>query len=102
MDADTAVKGVVIKNLQTDAMSTISAECVFIYVGMQPNVEMIPKSVEVNDGGFVKAGAEMETNIAGLFVAGDVRVKQYRQVATAMGDGVTAACSANHYLENHS
>lgn len=102
LETDVAVEGVVIKNVQTGAVSTLPAECVFIYVGMQPNVEMIPKDVEVNEGGFIKAGAEMETNVAGFFVAGDVRVKQYRQVATAMGDGVTAACSANHYIENHS
>lgn len=97
---DGVVKGVVIKNTKTSATKELAVEGIFIYVGMQPNTEFVPDTLHRDSVGFIVAGLEMETNIAGLFVAGDVRVKQYRQIATAMGDGVTAGCSANHYLEN--
>ena len=94
------VKGAIIKNTKTGATEKLNVEGIFIYVGMQPNTEFIPQELERDASGFIIAGLEMETNIPGLYVAGDVRVKQYRQIATAMGDGVTAGCSANHYLEN--
>ena len=94
------VKGTIIKNKTTGTTQTLNVEGIFIYVGMQPNTEFVPQKLQRDDAGFIVAGLEMETNISGLYVAGDVRVKQYRQIATAMGDGVTAGCSANHYLEN--
>ena len=49
--------------------------------------------------GFVKTDAEMQTNLPGLFAAGDVRAKLCRQVSSAVGDGATAATSALSYLE---
>lgn len=94
------VQGAVIKNTLTGEKTTLDVEGIFIYVGMQPNTEYVPSDLNRDESGFIVAGLEMETNINGLYVAGDVRVKQYRQIATAMGDGVTAGCSANHYLEN--
>lgn len=94
------VQGAIIKNTKTGATQRLDVEGIFIYVGMLPNTEFAPQALAKDESGFILAGLEMETNISGLYVAGDVRVKQYRQIATAMGDGVTAGCSANHYLEN--
>ncbi|MGL4722381.1 MAG: thioredoxin-disulfide reductase [Desulfovibrionaceae bacterium] len=100
LKTDSFLRGLVLKNTQDNTTKELPIDGLFIYVGMQPNADFLPQSLNTDDSGFIPSGPEMETNIPGLFVAGDVRVKQYRQVATAIGDGVTAACSANHFLEN--
>lgn len=50
------------------------------------------------DHGYIRVNADMETNVPGVFAAGDVTVKKYRQITTAMGDGTIAALQAGAYL----
>ncbi|MGE4505331.1 MAG: thioredoxin-disulfide reductase [Desulfovibrionaceae bacterium] len=71
---------------------------VFIFVGFSPNMEYVPESVEKDANGVI-TDVEMHTNVPGIFAAGDIRSKQCRQVATAVGDGATAATAAFSYLE---
>lgn len=94
------LNGVVIENIKTHEMSTVNANGVFVYIGMQPRTGIFAEQVQLNSWGYVEADDEMRTNLAGVFVAGDVRSKTVRQVATAVGDGAVAAVNAERYLAN--
>lgn len=90
--------GVVIENIKTQEISTVNANGVFVYIGMQPRTQMLKDQLKINSWGYVESDDEMRTNIEGVFVAGDVRSKTVRQVATAVGDGAVAAVNAERYL----
>jgi len=92
--------GVVIENIKTHTLSTVSANGVFVYIGMQPRTPIFADEIKLNQWGYVEADEEMRTNLTGVFVAGDVRSKTVRQVATAVGDGAIAAVNAERYLAN--
>lgn len=90
--------GVQIENVKTHEMSTINANGAFVYIGMQPRTQLFKDQLKINDWGYIEGNDEMRTNIEGVFVAGDVRSKAVRQVATAVGDGAVAAVNAERYL----
>ena len=90
--------GVVIENIKTHTLSTVNANGVFVYIGMQPRTTSFADEIKLNQWGYVEADEEMRTNLTGVFVAGDVRSKTVRQVATAVGDGAVAAVNAERYL----
>lgn len=90
--------GVEIENVKTHEFSTVEANGVFVYIGMQPRTQLLKDQLKINDWGYIEADGEMRTNIEGVFAAGDVRSKTVRQVATAVGDGAVAAVNAERYL----
>lgn len=96
---DTDVSAVVVKNLKTGALTERQADGVFIYAGMIPNTKFLQGEVNLNESGYVLASERMETSVAGVFVAGDVKPKYLRQVVTAAHDGAVAAVAAERYLE---
>ncbi len=96
---DDDVKSIALKDTKTGEKSSIDLDGVFIFVGYLPNFEFIPGEVDRDRVGII-TDVEMRTNIPGVFAAGDVRSKACRQVATAVGDGATAAHSAFIYLES--
>lgn len=74
---------------------------VFVFVGLKPNTEFLKDSgVELDEIGMVKTNENMETNIEGVFAAGDVRSGATMQIASAAGEGATAALSIRKYLED--
>jgi thioredoxin reductase (NADPH) len=73
---------------------------VFFYVGLHPNTGAFKGLIETDAQGFVVTDEGMATSKPGIFAAGDIRAKTLRQICTAVGDGGTAAFSAQHYLEN--
>ena len=73
---------------------------VFVFIGYQPQSELI-KDVLDTEWGYIKTDENMNTNIPGVFAAGDVRVKTLRQVVTANADGALAAVQAEKYIENN-
>lgn len=76
---------------------------VFVFAGYVPNTRWLPKTVEVNEQGYIITDANQKTNIDGVFAAGDVCVKNLRQVVTAVSDGAIAATSLEKYVsELHS
>lgn len=84
------VESVTIQNVKTGAEEVLETDAVFIFAGMLPQtqlVDMLPK----DESGYIKTNEEMETMIPGLFAAGDVRSKSFRQVVTAVSDGAIAA-----------
>lgn len=75
---------------------------VFVFVGLKPNTEFLKDSAIDLDGyGFVKSNEQLETNMPGVFVAGDVRSGATMQIATATGEGATAALRIREYLDEH-
>jgi len=80
------------ENLKTKEMVTIERDGVFIFVGMLPNVGVLKNTpLEFSKYGYIVTNENMETNIPGVYAAGDVRDKKYRQIATAVGDGTIAS-----------
>lgn len=76
---------------------------VFVFVGLDPNTAFLKNSaIELDEIGFIKADADkLETTIPGVFVAGDCRQGSTMQIATAVGEGATAALRIREYLESH-
>lgn len=75
---------------------------VFVFVGLKPNTEFLQSSpIELDEIGFIKSNPRLETSMPGVFVAGDVRSGATMQIATATGEGATAALHIREYLEDH-
>lgn len=85
----------------TGACETIEDDgCgIFVYAGSTPNTELYDELAL--DSGYIVANEKMETAIAGVWAAGDIRAKQVRQVATAVADGAVAGINAAAYIEAH-
>jgi len=98
IQGDEAVKGVIAKNLLTGEKSEIPCQGVFIFVGSLPNTGFLGNLLCVDAGCHIETDASMETSIEGIYAVGDVRKNSYKQIATAVGDGVTAAIAAEHKL----
>lgn len=92
--------GVEVTNTTTNEKHTIPCKGVFEYIGWTPNTYMVKDLGITNPWGYVEANERMETAIPGLFTAGDVRVKQIRQVVTATSDGAIAVQNVLKYLES--
>lgn len=96
----------VVKVIGTDKIKNEKVEFptdgVFIFVGLKPNTEFLKDSpIELDEVGFVKSNEHLETNIPGVYVAGDVRSGATMQIATATGEGATAALRIREYLADH-
>lgn len=95
------VTSVVLKNLVTNATSEVPMDGVFIAIGYVPSTEMFKGQLELDDQGFVVVKDSVKTSVEGVFVAGDVSDRVYRQASTASASGVKAAIEARHYLSAH-
>ena len=96
---DNKMGAVKVKNVKTDAVSTVDVEGVFIYIGLDPLTDMVKNLNVTDEYGYIKVNHAMETEIEGLFAAGDVINKELRQVVTAVNDGAIAAQSAFKLIE---
>ena len=93
------VAGVLIRDLATGEVTDLDASALFVAVGSLPKSDILRDTgIELDERGYVVAGEDGKTSIPGVFAAGDVRTKQLRQVATAVGDGANAAASAFEFL----
>ncbi len=98
IQGDHSVNSVLLENLKTKKTTTLSAEGIFVYIGLEPRSEPFKGIVDLNELGYVVTNEDLSTNIPGVFAAGDIRDKQIRQVATAVGDGAIAGMMAEKYL----
>jgi len=96
-----AVQRLKLRNVETNEGSTLDVSGVFIFIGHHPNTEYLRGCVKMDGGGHLYVTDWMETEVPGLFAAGDVRVNSARQVVSAAGDGATAAIRADHYITDH-
>lgn len=101
---DGILESIVFKNLDTNEVYEVEADeedgtmGLFIFIGYQPQTELFKGKVEIDQYGYIVAGESTETNVLGVFVAGDCRVKEVRQVVTATADGAVAAIMAEKYI----
>jgi thioredoxin reductase (NADPH) len=77
----------------------VDTDGVFVGIGMKPNSELFDGLLDLNEEGFIRVNARMETSVPGIYAAGDVIEKSLRQIVTAAGDGAVAADSAIKYIE---
>ncbi len=92
------VEGAVIRNVNTGEKSEIKLDGVFVAIGNVPDTQQVKGIVDLDNNGYILGSEEMETNIPGVFAAGDVRGKSVRQLVTAMSDGAIAAVNAEKYI----
>ncbi len=96
---DKAVSELVIQNVETKEIKSLSLKAVFTYVGAKANNSFLEGLNIFDEKGYIIVNSEMETSIPGLFACGDCIKKSLRQVATAVGDGANAGISASSYLK---
>lgn len=94
------VERVMLEDVNTGEMTEFQADGVFVLVGLNPNTSMVEGAVELDESGYIVTDENMQTNIPGVFAAGDVRRKLLRQIVTACADGAIAATAAEKYLED--
>ncbi|WP_446494036.1 thioredoxin-disulfide reductase [Enterococcus hulanensis] len=93
------VTSAILKNPKTGETKEVSADGVFIYVGLDPITEPFLDLGIVNDQGWIETDNRMRTAVSGIFAIGDVREKELRQITTAVGDGSIAGQEAYKYIE---
>ena len=93
----TAVKT---RNVVTNLENTVSLTGLFVYVGLEPNSSLVSNLVKVDNAGHIPVNISMETQVAGLYAVGDIRQNSASQLATAVGDGATAAISAFNFVRS--
>lgn len=94
---DNKVSSVELTDTVTGEKSTLQTSAVFIFVGMIPQVSLF-SNLKTDEAGYIVTGEDMETSIPGLYAAGDVRSKTFRQIVTACSDGAIAANSALNFI----
>ncbi len=96
---DAKLSAVVVKDETTGETKELKPGAVFIFIGLDPNTDFLRELIDLDQLGFIKTSATLETNIGGVFAAGDVRAGSTKQVASAVGEGATAALMIRQFLE---
>jgi len=89
-----SVKQVEVEHLPTGDKTILTANGIFLFIGYVAKTQGFEKCIDLNDRGEIIVGTEMQTNVPGVFAAGDSIVKRYRQVTTTVSEGTIAALSA--------
>ena len=90
--------GVRLQNLKTKKQTIVDCAGVFVAIGHIPNTQFFNGIIDMDDAGYIIPKRGMETNVPGVFVAGDCSDRVYRQAVTAAGMGCAAAIDAERYL----
>jgi thioredoxin reductase (NADPH) len=96
---DGTVTGVQLRNLKTNEVVEKPTDGVFIFVGHTPNSGVFGDQLATNDSGYVITDQLYRTNVEGVFAAGEIQDQIWRQVATSVGQGTSAAMSTIHWLQ---
>jgi thioredoxin reductase (NADPH) len=92
------LSGVKLENTVSGISEEREIDGVFIFIGYTPNTEFLEGKIALNTWGEIKVSEELQTNIPGVYAAGDCIPKKIRQVTTAVSDGTIAALSAADYI----
>ena len=92
------VTGLVYKDRTTEQLHTVELEGIFVQIGLLPNSDWLKGTVELNRFGEIVVDAKGQTNIPGVFAAGDVTTVPYKQIVIAVGEGAKASLSAFDHL----
>jgi thioredoxin reductase (NADPH) len=96
---ENSVEGIRIKNVKTGAMRDLAVDGFFAAIGHEPATLLFKGLVDMDAGGYIIQREHTMTSVPGVFAAGDVSDKRYRQAVTAAGDGCRAAIDAERWLE---
>jgi thioredoxin reductase (NADPH) len=94
-----SLSGVVVKDLKSGQVEELHPEGVFVFIGLKPNTAFLKGTVALDRWGFIATDKTLQTSVPGIFAAGDVREGSTKQIASATGDGATAALMIRQYLE---
>ena len=98
LKGDDQLRSVVTKKVKTDEVKEWTFDGCFIFVGYDPNQDVYPQGLATDERGYVLTDENMATNIPGVYAVGDVRKKNVRQVATAVGDGGIVMSDIERYF----
>ncbi len=101
ISGDDGVNALHIRNLKACDNSVLDVQGVFIYIGYNPNTEFLRGLVDLDESNYIITDKNMAASTPGIYAAGDVRSKPLKQIATAVGDGATAAMAAVKYIEEN-
>lgn len=96
------LEAVKLKNVKSGEETIYETDGLFIFIGHTPNTEMFKGQLDMNDLGYININEKMETNIRGVFAAGEAADPHFRQVVTSAGMGAAAAIQATRFLEAES
>ena len=96
------VTGVRVRNVVTNLENQVNLSGLFVFVGLEPNSSVVEGVVKVDNAGHIPVNVSMETEVQGIYAVGDIRQKSVSQLASAVGDGATAAISAFNYIRGKS
>ena len=98
LNGESRLESIEVEQVQTGEIRTIPVDGLFVAIGQMPDNQVFSDLVNVDDAGYIRAMESCETNVPGIFTAGDCRTKKVRQLATAAADGAVAALAACDYL----
>jgi thioredoxin reductase (NADPH) len=96
---DTRLKAVVLRNTQTGETREITPQGVFVFIGLKPNTQIVKNLVMLDERGFILTDGMLQTNVPGIFAAGDCRADSTKQAASAAGEGAAVALALRRYIE---
>ena len=94
------VSGVGVRNVVTNLKNLVDLSGLFVYVGLEPNSQLVRGLVKVDNAGHIPVNISMETEVPGVYAIGDIRQNSVAQLVSAAGDGATAALTAFRYVKN--
>ena len=95
---DQKMQQVVLKDVETNEEKTLDVGGLFVAIGHEPNTKLFKNQIDLDDEGYIVLKEKTHTNIEGIFAAGDVHDRNYRQAITAAGFGCMAAIDVDKYL----
>lgn len=98
VEGDNFVNKAILKDKKENKEYELNIDAVFGYIGTEPKTEEFKNMINLDDYGYIITDESMNTNIKGVYAAGDVRKKEYRQITTAVADGTIAALEAERYI----
>lgn len=93
------VESVIIENTKTREIKEIQMDCIFVSIGITPKSSLFKEYIKLSNIGNIITDENMQTNVKGVYAAGDVREKVFRQITTAVNDGTVAALTAEKYID---
>ncbi|SIO32481.1 NAD(P)/FAD-dependent oxidoreductase [Halodesulfovibrio marinisediminis] len=100
VNCEEALQSVTLRNVATGESTEYKCDGIFVFMGQKPGTEIFEGQLKMDKDGYIETDELMATSLTGVFAAGDVRPKKYRQITTAMGDGTIAALEAERYIRS--
>ncbi|MBC8273621.1 MAG: thioredoxin-disulfide reductase [Chloroflexi bacterium] len=102
VSGDEVVSELKLRNVKSGEISTLGVDGIFVAIGLEPNSQPFDDTADLDETGHIMTDESMATSAPGIFAVGDIRRNSARQVASAVGDGATAAASAFRYIRERS